>query len=143
MNERGATFVELVVVMAILGLVLGALGESLVAAAGKHRGQAVATELAAELRAARFLALMRRDRILVTLDPASARLRTAPADHPDTVLREYEYGGGLAIEGASGRLTILFYPSGRAATATTLWLHRGDQERWKLTVSLTGRVSIE
>ncbi len=143
MNERGATFVELVVVLAIVGLVLGALGESLGAAAGKHRGQAVATELAAELRAARFLALMRRERILVALDPARARLRTAPADHPGTILRAYEGGGGVTLEGAPGRLTILFYPSGRAASATTLWIRLGDQERWKLTISLTGRVSIE
>lgn len=144
MNERGGTLVELAIVAAIMGLVLGALGESLVAAAGKYRGQAVASELAAELRAARYLALLRRERVLVTIDPASARLRAVPAGRPDTVLREYDFGGrGVSVEGPSTRIAIFFYPSGRTATPATLRLRRSEQERWRLTVSLTGRVTVQ
>lgn len=144
MSERGRTLIELVLAVAIVGLVVGAFGQGLVAAAGRYQGQAVASELAAELRAARFLALMRRERVAVTIDPKEARARVAPSDRPAATLREYDFAGrGVAIEGTATPIFVQFYPSGRSATPLTLRLRRGDRERWTLTVSMTGRVSVQ
>lgn len=144
MSERGRTLIELIVVAAIVGLVLGAVGQGLVAAAGRYQGQAVVSELAGELRAARFLALMRRERVAVTIDPKAARARVALSDRPEATLREYDFAGrGVALEGAEAPVLVRFYPSGRSATPLTLRLRRGDHERWTLTVSMTGRVSVQ
>jgi prepilin-type N-terminal cleavage/methylation domain-containing protein len=52
-NERGVSLVELIVVLGLAGLLAGLVGVSAVAAAARYQGKAVATELAAELRAAR------------------------------------------------------------------------------------------
>lgn len=144
MNERGRTLVELVIVVALVGLVVGAFGQGLVAAAGRYQGQAVASELAGELRAARLLALMRRERVTVTIDPRGAQAQTAPADRPAAPLREYDFTGrGVTFEGAATPIQVQFYPSGRSATPITLRLRRGDRERWTLTVSMTGRIAVQ
>ena len=48
----------------------------------------------------------------------------------------------LVIEEPSAGSEILFHPSGRSATATTIHLHGQAGSSQKLTVSITGRVSI-
>ncbi|TAJ31442.1 MAG: hypothetical protein EPO64_02415, partial [Nitrospirae bacterium] len=65
MSERGASVVELILAMGLVGLMLAFAGEGFVAAASQQQGHAVTAELAAELRAARYLSMMRRERVRV------------------------------------------------------------------------------
>ncbi len=144
MKERGASLVELIMVTGLIGLMLVFAGEGFVAAASRQQGHVVATELAAELRAARYLALLRRERVLVRFEPDQARVVAELADVPGVPIRRYDYRGkNVAVERLSNGLSILFYPSGRTATPTTITLRNNHAEQWQLTVSLTGRVSIQ
>jgi type IV fimbrial biogenesis protein FimT len=143
-GERGASLVELAVVMGVIGLGLAFAGESFVAAASKHHGQAVTTEVAATLREARCLALLRRERVRVVFEPELMRVRTERADEPREQLRQYDYPNrGVVVERVSNGPSVMFYPTGRSASPTTVTLRNSRQERWQVTVSLTGRVSIQ
>ncbi|MFM8552290.1 MAG: Tfp pilus assembly protein FimT/FimU [Nitrospiraceae bacterium] len=142
-SERGASLVELVVVMGLAGLLAGLVGVTAAAAAARYQGKATATELAMELRAARYLALVRRERVRVVFEPERMRIRTEPADRPNETIREYDYRGkGLVFERVPGGQSLVFYPSGRSATPSTIIFRNRQMERWQLTVSLTGRVSF-
>lgn len=142
-NERGASLVELIVVLGLVGMLAGLIGVSVAAAAARYQGKAVATELASELRAARYLALVRRERVRVVFDPDRMQIRTEPADRPNETIRQYDYQGkGIVFERLSSGPSLLFYPSGRAASPATIIFRNRQMERWSLTVSLTGRVSF-
>jgi type IV fimbrial biogenesis protein FimT len=142
-GERGIGLVELIVVLGLTGLLAGMAGVTVAAAAAKYQGKAVAAELASELRAARYLALVRRERVRVVFEPGQARVRTEPADRPQETIRQYDYQGkGIVFERFSTGPSLVFYPSGRAATPTTIVFRNRQMERWQLTVGLTGRVSL-
>lgn len=142
-TERGSTLIELVLAMGLLAIVLVFAGEGFVTAASRYQGKTVAAELAAEMRAARYLAIMRRERVRIVFDPEAGRVRIERADEPRELIRLYEYRErGITLERLSNGSSIVFYPSGRAATANTVILRNSHQERWQITVSLTGRVSI-
>ena len=142
MNEQGKSLVEIIMVMTLVVVMTAMTGQVLVAATARQQGHAVATELANELRAARYLAILRRERIRVVFEPGLARMRTEPADAPGRPIREYEFHAkGVTIERLSNGPSIVFHPSGRAASATTITLRNRQQGQWQLTVSLIGRVS--
>ncbi len=144
MKERGASLVELIMVMGLVGLMLVFAGEGFVTAASRQQGHVVAAELAAELRAARYQALIRRERVLVRFEPDQARVITERADTAGMPIRQYDYRNrNVIIERLSNGPSILFYPSGRAATPTTITLRNNRHEQWQLTVSLTGRVAFQ
>lgn len=143
MRQRGASLTELMIMMGLAGLVLAFAAEGFRAIASRQQGHAVTAELAGELRAARHLAIARRERVRVVIDPESGRVRTESADTPGAVIRQYDYQGrGILMEGPGDAAPVVFYPSGRAATPTTITLRNARNERWQLTVSLIGRVSI-
>jgi len=93
MQERGASLVEVVMVLGLTGVTLAFAGESFVSAAMRQHAKAVTTELAAELRAAHALAIKRRERIRVVFEPDTSKMRTELADAPQAPLRQYDYGG--------------------------------------------------
>lgn len=143
MGDRGASLVELTMVMGLVAVMVAFAGQSFVAAASRHQGRVVTAELMAELRAARILAITRRERVRVVFEPETARVRTERADSPGSLLRpvgDY-HGRGIVVEGLSNGPAVVFYPSGRAATPTTITLRNDRYERWRVTVSMTGRVS--
>jgi Tfp pilus assembly protein FimT len=142
MNETGKSLVETMMVMGLVMVMTTLTGAGLMAATVKQRGKAVATELAGELRAIRHLAIMRREPLRVVLEPGTSRMRTEPLSAPGTTIREYDFlGKGVMVERLSNGSSIVFQPSGRAASATTITLTDRQQARWQLTVSLVGRVS--
>jgi len=144
MNERGTSLAELVMVMGLVGLLMVFAAEGFVAAASRQQGHVTAVELASELRAARFLALLRRERVLVRFEPERARMVAELIDSPGTQIRQYEFRHrNVVIERLSNGPQVLFYPSGRAATPTTITLRNNRHEQWQLTVSLTGKVSVQ
>lgn len=142
-NEKGASLVELMTVVLLVGLIAGLAGEGFVSAASHYRAKGMAAELAGELRAARYLALMRGERLRVVFDVAQMKVRTEPADRPNEAIRQYDYRDkGVTFERLPIGPSLIFYPSGRTATPATIILRNGRQEQWKITVSLTGRVSL-
>ena len=142
MNEQGKSLVEIVMVMALVVVMTALTGAGLLAATVKQQGRVVATELANELRAARYLAIMRRERLRIVFEPERATMRVETAEAPGRTIRKYDFRGkGVTVEQLSSGADIVFHPSGRAASPTTITLKNRLQERWQLTVSLIGRVS--
>lgn len=142
MNEQGKSLMEIIIVMAMVVTMTALTGAGLMAATAKQQGRVVATELANELRAARYLAIMQRDRVRVVLQPGATSMRVETAETPARLIREYDFSArGVTIERLSNGAEIVFYPSGRAASPTTITLKNRQQERWQLTISLVGRVS--
>jgi type IV fimbrial biogenesis protein FimT len=143
MRERGASLVELVMVMGLVGILTAVTGEGLVSAALSRQSYAVVTDVAAELRAARYLAVFRRERLRVVCVPGGTSIRIERADVPGGVLRTYHFPArGTVIDHVSNGPAIYFQASGRAASPTTVMLRDDRGRRWAVTVSLTGRVSI-
>ncbi len=142
-QEAGASLTELLVVVALVGLATVWGGESFLALAARQQEKAAMAEIAAELRLARQLAIGRRERVRVVVDPGSGSLRTELADGSGRLLRTYRCDGrGAVIERLSGGTQILFHPSGRSASPTTIVLLGRSGERRTITVSITGRVAL-
>jgi Tfp pilus assembly protein FimT len=129
--------------MGLIGL-LAILGvESFGSMLARAQGRSVAAEVAAELRAARSQATLNRERVKVIFDAENSTIRTELADAPGGLIREFSFGEkGVAIEDVSNGPSVFFYPNGRAATPTTITLRNRRGERWRLTVTLTGRVNV-
>lgn len=142
MNEQGKSLMEVIIVMAVVVMMTAFTGAGLLAATAKQKGRVVATELANELRAARYLAIMRRDRVRVVLTPGATTMRVETTETPSRLIREYDFSAhGITVERLSNGADIVFHPSGRAASPTTITLRNRQQERWQLTISLVGRVA--
>ncbi|MCP9455975.1 MAG: GspH/FimT family protein [Nitrospira sp.] len=140
--QEGHTFLELLTVLVVLGILSALAGPSLASLQAQVQLQAVTTELASELRLARQLAVTRRDRVLVTLmreqQMVEVRLLQEHAAH-----HWYRYGQKrVTIDRPTNGDQIVFYPSGRTATATTIRLHGRDGRMRTITVGLNGRVRI-
>ncbi|MGH7231828.1 MAG: GspH/FimT family pseudopilin [Nitrospiraceae bacterium] len=143
MNENGVSLIEMMIVVALVGLMLVMSGGGLVAAAARQQSKTATTELAAELRGARHLAMTRRERVQVIFQPETSRVRIAFADSPENAVRQFDFDDRkVVVERLSNGPSVIFYPGGRVATPTTITLRSVRQERSQLTISLTGRVSI-
>lgn len=141
MNERGVSLVELCTVAAIVAIGVGVSLPSWAALVAKQQRRAVVTEIASELRMARQLAMARHERIRVVVNAEQFELRTECVDCGTGPLRRYEFARkGTVIESMTTKPEILFQPSGRSATATTIVLVDRQHETHQVTVSITGRV---
>ena len=143
MNERGGSLVELCTVVAIIGIVVGVSVPGWAALVAKHQQREVMVEIASELRMARQLAMARHERIRVVVDAEQSELRTECMDRDTSLLRRYEFAHkGTAVESMTTKPEIMFQPSGRSATATTMVLVDGRRATHQVTVSITGRVTL-
>lgn len=143
MNERGGSLVELCTVVAIIAIVTGMSLPGWAALVAKHQQRAVAVEIASELRMARQLAMARHERIRVVVNAEQSELRTECVDCGTGPLRRYEFARkGTVIESMTTKPEILFQPSGRSATATTMVLVDRRHATHQVTVSITGRVAL-
>jgi type IV fimbrial biogenesis protein FimT len=143
-DERGASLIELMVVLVIIGIMVAYAGEGFVAAAAKEQRHAVSEEVATELRAARALALTRRQAVRVVFHLEERTVDSEWANAPGSIIRHYDFRRrGATIEGLSNGPNVVFYPSGRSATPTTVRFRNHQGQQWMLTVSLTGRVTIK
>lgn len=142
MKQDGKTLAELMVVLGIIGLATLLAIPNFLGLNSNTQLQCTTEELASELRLAKQLALTNRDRVRVVLDVGQEELTTHLV-HGNITHHVYRYGGkGLVIEEPSTGPEIQFHPSGRSATATTIHLRNKEGQTRKLTVSITGRVSI-
>lgn len=144
MGERGGSMIEMMMVLGIIGMVTMFVGEGFVSAAGDKQRQATIQEVAAELRAARFLAMTQRYAVRVVFHTDEHRVLTEWADSPGSVFRRYDYATkNLRITRLSAGPSVVFYPSGRSATPTTITMHDRKGAYSAMTVSLTGRITIK
>ena len=81
MDQRGVTLIECITVLAIVGIMV-CLSDGFASAASRYQAKAARTELAAELRAARHLAISQREKIRVVFEPSGASIRTEQVDAP-------------------------------------------------------------
>ena len=142
MKQEGNTLTELMVVVGIVGIVSTMAVPNFMTLNSRTQVRGTAEEIASELRLAKQLAITNHDRVCIFIDMERQELVTQFVNRGITH-HVYRYGGkGLVIEEPSAGPEIVFHPSGRSATATTIQLHSQEGQTKKLTVSITGRVSV-
>jgi type IV fimbrial biogenesis protein FimT len=142
MKQEGKTLTELMVVLAIIGIVVAMAVPNFSLFNSRSQIRCMTEEVASELRLARQLAMTYRDRVRIVVDPEQ-QILTTQFVNTATTHHAYHYGGkGIVIEEPSAGPEILFHPSGRSASATTIQLHSLEGQTQQLTVSITGRVSL-
>ena len=145
MKQEGKTLTELMVVAAIIGMVAVTAVPSYSVLNSRTQVRCVTEEIASELRLARQLAIAHRDRVRIVIDreQQAFTIQFVNTATTHTTHHAYHYGGkGIFIEEPSAGPEIVFHPSGRSASATTIQLHSLEGQTQKLTVSITGRVSL-
>ncbi|TKB69709.1 MAG: type II secretion system protein GspH [Nitrospira sp.] len=142
MKQEGKTLMELMVVVAIIGIVATMALPNYSVLNSRTQVRCTTEEIASELRLARQLAMTYRDRVRIIVDLEQQALTTQFVN-TETTHHTYHYGGtGIVIEEPSAGPEILFHPNGRSASATTIELHSLEGQTQQLTVSITGRVSL-
>ena len=142
MKQEGKTLTELMVVLAIIGIITTMATPNYSVLNSRSQIRCTTQEIASELRLARQLAMTYRDRVRIIVDLDRQALTTQLVN-TETTHHAYHYGGkGIVIEEPSAGPEIVFHPSGRSASATTIQLHSLEGQTQQLTVSITGRVSI-
>ena len=136
--RSGQTLVELVAVVAIVGVLTAMAVPNVRAARDQAIVRDAATELVATLDAARAAALRRGALGVAAFDTVRAEVRVI-ADG-DTLL-VHQMGGELGVTLSASRDSVVYGPSGRGygATNTTLIVARGGVAD-TVTVSRLGRV---
>lgn len=141
-GEAGQTLMELMVVLAIVGTLAMIALPNVLGLHSRAQLRCTTEEIASELRLARQLAIARQDRVRLVMN-LEAHTLTTQLVTGETIHHTYRYGDrGLVIEESSAGPEIVFQPSGRSATATTIHLRSKAGQVQRLTVGLTGRVSI-
>jgi Tfp pilus assembly protein FimT len=141
-EEKGMSTTEVVVSLAIAGMLLLLLGSELQAMVARVNLDAAAAEIIGDLRYARTQAVWERQVIEVSIDEAQAVLSMARQSNPTQLIRpsrNLQSRGVLAIRSTGGTV-LSFSPRGTSATATTLTLEGRNGEHRVITVSLTGIV---
>jgi type IV fimbrial biogenesis protein FimT len=143
MKQEGKTLLELMVILTVIGIVSAMAGPNLLGLYSRIQMRAATEEIASELRLARQLAATHHDRVRVAFDFQRRTLETQFVNG-STTHHIYQYENkGIVIDEPSTGPEILFYPSGRSATATTIRLRSREGQIRKLTVGITGRVAIQ
>ncbi len=145
MLRRGAagfTLVEIVVVVALIGLTLGIVSVSVGEGLTGAKVRAASRDLAAALRYTRTQAIVKREAQVLTLD-VDARSYTAPGRAPVELPRQMEMklltAAAEQVERGVGR--IRFFPDG-SSTGGHIELIR-DTAVWGIDVAwLTGEVRL-
>ena len=138
--SSGRSLLELVVVLAIVGIMASMAGPSFQSLNARLQARTATAEIASTLRMARQLAMARREPLLMRFDLSGKTISLQRAD-ADAILTVYRYGDkGIVVDEPTAGCELLFHPSGRSATASTIVIHDRDNRRTTITVSLSGRV---
>jgi type IV fimbrial biogenesis protein FimT len=141
-DDQGKTMMEILVVTALVGMVAAMAVPNFLMLQSRMNLYILTQEVASELRLARQLAMTERNRIRIVFD-LDQQMLMSQAGNGRTPSRIYRYGGkGIQIDEPSGGVEIVFHPSGRSATPTTIHLRGKDGHVHTLTVGITGRVSV-
>ena len=141
-QEQGWSLIELLTVLAIMGVMAVLAGPSYQAVAARVQARSATVEIASELRLARQLAMARRERLRVVFDREGRTITLRRAD-AEGILHVYDYTEkGVVVEDPTTGSELLFHPSGRSVTPTTIRVRDSQGRETIFTVSITGRVSI-
>jgi Tfp pilus assembly protein FimT len=144
-SERGTSITELMVSLAIAALLLVLMGSELQAMMGRVNLEAAISEVEADLRYARTLAIWERQPIQVSIDTNHVNITLIRNGDPKNIVhaaRLLSRRGVRSIHSTGGVL-LSFSPRGTSATPTTLTLEGLNGARRALTVSLTGIVRVQ
>jgi type IV fimbrial biogenesis protein FimT len=142
-QEQGWSLTELLIVVAIIGTVALLAGPSYQTVAARAQARSVTLAIASELRFARQLAMARRERLRVVFDREDRTITLRRMDAEEDILHVYEYAGkGVVVEEPTAGPELLFHPSGRSVTPTTIRVRDSQGGETTFTVSITGRVSV-
>jgi type IV fimbrial biogenesis protein FimT len=133
---------ELLTVLAVMGILAILAGPSYQTLAARVQARSVTIEIASEIRLARQLAMARRERLRVIFDREGHTITLRRGDAED-ILHVYQYADkGVVVEEPSAGPELLFHPSGRSVTPTTIRVRDSQGRETTFTVSITGRVSV-
>ncbi|HET9866488.1 MAG TPA: GspH/FimT family pseudopilin, partial [Nitrospira sp.] len=136
----GRSLLELVVALAIVGIMASMARPSFQSLNARLQARTVTAEIASTLRMARQLAMARRERLRLRFDLHGKTISLERAD-ADGILNVYRYGDkGIVVDEPTAGCELFFHPSGRSATASTIVIHDRGSRRTTITVSLSGRV---
>ena len=141
-QEQGWSLTELLTVLSIMGLMCALAWPSYQTLVAMVQVRSVTIEIASELRLARQLAMARRERLRVIFDREGRTITLRRAD-AEGILHVYQYADkGVIVEEPTAGPELLFHPSGRSVTPTTIRLRDSQGRETTFTMSITGRVSI-
>ena len=141
-QEQGWSLTELLIVLAIMGIMAALAGPSYQTWAARVQARSATVEIASELRLARQLAMARRERLRVIFDREGHTITLRRAD-AEGILHVYQYADkGVVVEEPTAGPELLFHPSGRSVTPTTIRVRDSQGRETTFTVSITGRVSV-
>ncbi|MEK7236928.1 MAG: GspH/FimT family pseudopilin [Nitrospirota bacterium] len=141
-QEQGWSLMELLIVLAIMGVMAALAGPSYQAMTARGYARSATAEIASELRFARQLAMARRERLRIVFDRERRTITLRRAD-AEGILHVYQYADkGVVVEEPTVGPELLFHPSGRSATPTTIRVRDSQGRETTFTVSITGRVSV-
>lgn len=141
-QEQGWSLTELLIVVVISGIMCVLAWPSYQTLAARVQARSVVVEIASQLRLARQLAMARRERLRVVFDQESCTITLRRAD-AEGILHVYQYAGkGVVVEEPTAGPELLFHPSGRSVSPTTIRVRDSQGRETTFTMSITGRVSI-
>lgn len=141
-QEQGWSLTELLTVLAIMGIMAVLAGPSFQSLLARVQARSATVEIASELRLARQLAMARRERLRVIFDREGRTITLRRAD-AEGILHVYDYADkGVVVEEPTAGPELLFHPSGRSVTPTTIRVRDSQGRETMFTVSITGRVSV-
>jgi type IV fimbrial biogenesis protein FimT len=141
-DEYGFSLVELITVESIIVVVVALAVPDLLALSRRMQTALFAREVASELRQARQLAITQRNRVHLVFD-RQQRAILAQVGQERVLHHVFQYGDrAMNVDEPSAGSNLVFHPSGRSATATTIRFYNAQGQAGTITVSLTGRVSI-
>jgi len=139
-GPSGRSLLELLVMLTIVGIMASMAGPGFQSLNARLQARTATAEIASTLRMARQLAMARRERLLMRFDLQGKTISLLRAD-ADGILHVYRYGDkGIVVDEPTAGCELLFHPSGRSASASTIVIHDRDSRRTTITVSLSGRV---
>jgi prepilin-type N-terminal cleavage/methylation domain-containing protein len=149
MNNRGFSFIELLISLAVTGILVGMAAFQFSHQNEHTRLSHASRSLMSDLRWARQMAVSRGEEIRLILDTITDRYWIERATYPGIVVgtvRDFKDGkqgyGGMDLASSSNGNMIRFFPKGTTNTWTTITLRNNDGKQHRITVLATGRVRL-
>ncbi len=138
--DKGFSLVEMLAVVAMLVILATVAAPSFRRTMEWYRLQSSANIIAAEMEAARVLAVSRGASYMMDFDSANNTVRVIDVEDPDNpprALKQLERGVSVLAPGNP----IIFYPRGHASVAETVRVSNG-KESLQVAVLMSGKVTV-
>ena len=121
-DRTGVTLIEMVVVMALIGIMAGVVAPSIVSPERGMTSESALDRVEALLRFAKATAIDRARRVNLVIDPATSRFWL---DLPDTA-GDLGLPEGATLLSSARRVHIQLEPTGEAAMSDALFVRQGE-----------------